>query len=114
MILVKCTNTDKVIEKGKPCIVLSGKLVRPTGDSSGDYEIVTWYNSPVDELQVLPSKDKSIGLFRFPDAVVPSLIIGDWRVHKIWDGPVLFLFCIYETEIDVSSLIGNIFSVKES
>jgi hypothetical protein len=118
MILVKCTDIDHVIEKGQQCLALSASLVRRQQTSGVDsqdsgFQVVVWHNQPIDEMKLLPSKDKAIGLFAYPNGVEPSLIIEDWRLYTIWDGPVLFVFMIYDTEHIPSEITGNIFSLKE-
>src|SRR5262245_4300766 len=118
MLLVRCTHVENIIEQGIPCIALRACLLRFRQDtgreaSDADFQAVVWHNQPVEELQSLPSKDKNIGLFAYPGASTLTLISNDWKYYCIWDGPVLFIFLIYETELVPSELIDAIFSIKE-
>ena len=118
MILIKFTDVDHVVEKGKPCIVLSGKLVRPiktVGTESGEaeFEVVTWDNPNSDEWRILPNLDRKVSLVPYPHGTAPRLTFDNCPIYKVWGGPVLFLFCIYDTRFDISECIGRIYSLEE-
>jgi hypothetical protein len=113
MILVKIDDADHVIEKGKPCIVLCGKLVRPSKMGGSDPERVEFEVVTSDDLPPFPRLKNKVGLVPYPHGTVPSLIVEERRIAKVLWGPVHFLFCIFDTQFDVSQLMGRVFAVEE-
>src|SRR5262249_36101631 len=110
MLLVKVTDVRTVIEKEKPCLAVSAHLVRILQNSGADsnnsgFEAVRWYNQPVSELQLLPSKEKKLGFVGYPEGVAPLLIVDDWDLYLVWNGPVLFVFLFYDTGLILSELV---------
>jgi hypothetical protein len=113
-ILVRCDAVENTVEKGRPCLVLSGLLVKQIhrgGTAAGevDFEVVSSH----EEMPTFPAAGATIGLFPFPHGTVPSLTVVDRMIGQIFGGPVLFLFCIYDVQFDASGFIGNVYSVRE-
>jgi hypothetical protein len=117
MILVKCTSYKHTDDKGNPCILLIGELIRPikTGATDGtdvEYEVVIWTNNTKELLPNCPSPDKQLGLVPYPHGTAPSLIAPKRDIFGVLGGPLCFFFRIYDTQVDVSEMIGKIYSIK--
>jgi hypothetical protein len=116
--LVRCDGVKQVVENGDPCTVLCARLVVPVNSSDpgfgGEYQAVEWVNQPDDELPKLPRSGATVYLVPHPDRATQTLVVGDCRVYRVWAGPVLFLFCLYDAGFDASGYLGRIFSVREA
>jgi hypothetical protein len=116
--LVRCDRVEHVVEDDEPCTMLCAKLVMPVhtahlDSGEGEYQAVEWVNQNEDKLPKLPRPGATVCLVPYPHGVAPSLIVGDCRVYKVWAGPVLFLFCLYDAQFDASGFLGKVFVVRE-
>src|SRR5262245_29591437 len=116
MILVKCSSYRNTNDKGVPCILLVGELIRPvkTGTIDGvdaGYEVVTWTNNTNELLPDCPSPDKKLGLVPYPQGSAPVMVICKRDIYGVWGGPLYFFFCIYDIHTDVSEMIGGLYSI---
>jgi hypothetical protein len=115
MILVKCDHFDSVVENGKPCGLLCAKAVMQVSANPGkpEFQVVTWTNAKNDVFTNISGYTKMVCLDPYPSTSAPSLIADECKVYKVWGGPVLFLFCIYDDRFDASAYLGNIYSVND-
>src|SRR5262249_49915570 len=113
--LVRCDGVEHVVEDGDPCTILCARLVMPTNKAERDsgeseYRTFVWANQPEDELPELPRPGATVCLVPYPHGVSPTL---EYKAFFVWAGPMLFFFCLYAVEFDLSGFLGKVFVIRE-
>lgn len=112
MILMQCEDVDRVVENGKQCIVISGKIVRPTRTPNGDLGEIRFEPVLFDGTDCISDLGQKLSLVPYPHGTSPSLITDDRRIFGVYGG-ALHLYClVYDLQFDTSELIGNIYIIE--
>jgi hypothetical protein len=116
MILVTCERSDSGIEKGSPCAFITAVRVVPEVSVTNmaeetKFETVEWCYPKDDDLDNFPG-GKPVGLFPIQHPEEASLIVEDCRVARVYGGPVVFVFCVFDASLDCSKFVGNTYAVK--